>query len=48
MHAAVLDTPGSAPTYAEHPTPTGDAGHCLIRVSAAPIVPLDLLVASGT
>ena len=45
MRAAVLTEPGSAPTYGEHPDP---AGATIVRVTAAPIVPLDLLAASGT
>lgn len=45
MRAAVLTEPGTAPAYGEHPDPAGDV---LIRVTAAPIVPLDLLAASGT
>ncbi|WP_374454489.1 zinc-binding alcohol dehydrogenase family protein [Nocardioides sp.] len=47
MHAAVLRAHGSAPTYAEHPDPV--VGDCvLVRITAAPVVPLDLLCASGT
>jgi len=48
MRAAVLHTPGSPPSYAEHPTPSGSPGSTLVRVTAAPVVPLDLLCASGT
>ena len=48
MHAAVLHTPGSPPSYAEHPAPAPTAGSTLVRVTAAPVVPLDLLCASGT
>jgi NADPH:quinone reductase-like Zn-dependent oxidoreductase len=48
MRAAVLHTPGSPPRYDEHPAPTASPGSSLIRVTAAPIVPLDLLCASGT
>jgi NADPH:quinone reductase-like Zn-dependent oxidoreductase len=48
MHAAVLHTPGSPPSYAEHPTPAPAPGSTLVRVTAAPVVPLDLLCASGT
>jgi NADPH:quinone reductase-like Zn-dependent oxidoreductase len=48
MRAAVLHTPGSPPSYAEHPTPTSAPGSTLVRVTAAPVVPLDLLCASGT
>lgn len=45
MRAAVLTEPGAAPAYGEHPDPEGAV---LVRVTAAPIVPLDLLAASGT
>ncbi len=48
MLAAVLHTPGSPPSYAEHPTPEPASGSTLVRVTAAPVVPLDLLCASGT
>jgi NADPH:quinone reductase-like Zn-dependent oxidoreductase len=48
MHAAVLRTPGQPPTYEEHPSPTAASGSTLVRVTAAPVVPLDLLCASGT
>jgi NADPH:quinone reductase-like Zn-dependent oxidoreductase len=48
MRAAVLRTPGHAPTYGEHPAPVGGSGTTVIRVTAAPVVPLDLLCASGT
>ena len=48
MRAAVLHTPGRPPTYGEHPSPTAASGTTVVRVSAAPVVPLDLLCASGT
>ncbi|HZB18566.1 MAG TPA: zinc-binding dehydrogenase [Blastococcus sp.] len=48
MRAAVLTEPGQAPTWAEHPQPTPAAGQTLVAVTAAPIVPLDQLCASGT
>jgi NADPH:quinone reductase-like Zn-dependent oxidoreductase len=48
MLAAVLHTPGSPPSYAEHPAPSAVPGSTLVRVTAAPLVPLDLLCASGT
>jgi NADPH:quinone reductase-like Zn-dependent oxidoreductase len=48
MFAAVLHTPGSPPSYAEHPAPSATPGSTLVRVTAAPVVPLDLLCASGT
>ena len=48
MRAAVITAHGMAPSAAEHPAPTRSPGQALIRVSAAPITPLDLLCASGT
>ena len=48
MRAAVLTEPGQAPACAEHPDPSPAAGHTLVAVTAAPIVPLDQLCASGT
>lgn len=48
MRAAVLHAPGTAPTYGDHPDPVAAAGTTVVRVTAAPIVPLDLLCASGT
>lgn len=46
MDAVVLHTPGQAPEVRRLPLP-GEA-EVTIRVAAAPIVPLDLLCASGT
>jgi NADPH:quinone reductase-like Zn-dependent oxidoreductase len=46
--AAVLEVPGEAPVVREHPDPVHRPGHTLVTVTAAPIVPLDQLVASGT
>lgn len=48
MRAAVLSTAGDAPAYGVHPEPEHAPGTTLIRVTAAPVVPLDLLCASGT
>lgn len=48
MRAAVLHTPGEPPAYTQHPDPVATAGQSLVRVTAAPLVPLDLLCASGT
>jgi NADPH:quinone reductase-like Zn-dependent oxidoreductase len=48
MNAAVLYRHGDLPAYADHPAPTRPDGGILVRVTAAPIVPLDLLCASGT
>lgn len=48
MRAAVLHTPGESPTYGDHPDPRAGDGQSLVRVTAAPVVPLDLLCASGS
>jgi NADPH:quinone reductase-like Zn-dependent oxidoreductase len=48
MKAAVLRRHGAAPEFGSHPAPHRGAGQALIRVTAAPISPLDLLCASGT
>ncbi|TCC08002.1 quinone oxidoreductase family protein [Kribbella soli] len=48
MRAAVLHTHGEPPSHAEHPDPVAGEGVSVVRVTAAPIVPLDLLCASGT
>ncbi|WP_051516025.1 quinone oxidoreductase family protein [Candidatus Blastococcus massiliensis] len=48
MRAAVVTTPGEVPELAEHPDPAPVAGSTAVRVTAAPLVPLDLLCASGT
>ncbi|MGZ4507963.1 MAG: zinc-binding dehydrogenase [Blastococcus sp.] len=48
MHAAVLHTPGEPPAYGTYPDPVPAEGRTLVRVTAAPVVPLDLLCASGT
>ena len=48
MRAAVLHIPGEAPAFGEHPDPDEAPGSTVVRVTAAPIVPLDLLCASGT
>lgn len=48
MRAAVLSDPGAAPEFGEHPDPAYEAGTSLLRMTAAPIVPLDQLIASGT
>jgi NADPH:quinone reductase-like Zn-dependent oxidoreductase len=47
-HAAVLSTAGTTPSWADHPDPVSGGGRSLVRVTAAPVVPLDLLCASGT
>jgi NADPH:quinone reductase-like Zn-dependent oxidoreductase len=48
MRAAVITGHGSPPEYQPHPAPSRGAGQALIRVTAAPVNPLDLLCASGT
>jgi NADPH:quinone reductase-like Zn-dependent oxidoreductase len=48
MRAAVLTAHGRPPAVAEHPDPTATAGQAVVAVTAAPVVPLDLLCASGT
>ncbi|HEV7654470.1 MAG TPA: zinc-binding alcohol dehydrogenase family protein [Mycobacteriales bacterium] len=48
MRAAVLTAYGAAPEPAERPDPVAGPDQELIRVTAAPIVPLDLLCATGT
>ncbi|TDW21771.1 quinone oxidoreductase family protein [Kribbella kalugense] len=48
MRAAVLHTHGEPPTHGEHPDPVAAEGISIVRVTAAPVVPLDLLCASGT
>ncbi|MFI5694476.1 zinc-binding alcohol dehydrogenase family protein [Kribbella sp. NPDC051586] len=48
MRAAVLHTHGEPPAHGDHPAPVASEGVSIVRVTAAPIVPLDLLCASGT
>jgi NADPH:quinone reductase-like Zn-dependent oxidoreductase len=48
VRAAVLHTLGQPPSVIDHPDPVPAAGQSLVRVTAAPLVPLDLLCASGT
>ncbi|GAA2130280.1 zinc-binding alcohol dehydrogenase family protein [Nocardioides bigeumensis] len=48
MKAAVVTAHGEAPEYAEHPDPLPGNDRVLVRMTAAPVVPLDLLCASGT
>jgi NADPH:quinone reductase-like Zn-dependent oxidoreductase len=48
VRAAVLSSYGAAPEPAGRPDPVAGPGQELIRVTAAPIVPLDLLCATGT
>jgi len=48
MRAAILHGHGMLPEYGRHLVPRRGPGQALIRVSAAPVNPLDLLCASGT
>ncbi|MEU8224123.1 zinc-binding alcohol dehydrogenase family protein [Kribbella sp. NPDC048915] len=48
MRAAVLHTHGQPPSHGDHPDPVAGEGRSIVQVTAAPIVPLDLLCASGT
>src|SRR5215218_8891048 len=48
MRAAVITAHGQAPSYAEHPDPVGASHAVVVRMTAAPVVPLDQLCASGT
>ena len=48
MRAALIETPGWPAVPGERPEPTRGEGEVLVAVSAAPIVPLDRLCASGT
>lgn len=47
MRAAALHKVGEPPTLSTRPTRLAARGQALVRVSATPIVPLDLLCASG-
>jgi NADPH:quinone reductase-like Zn-dependent oxidoreductase len=47
MRAAILSEPGSTPVVGEYPDPTVLPGRSLVRVTAAPVVPLDVLCGSG-
>ena len=48
MRAALLRAYGGTVELGERPRPEPEPDETLVRVSAAPIVPLDLLCASGT
>ncbi|MCH1868635.1 alcohol dehydrogenase catalytic domain-containing protein, partial [Nocardioides sp. CFH 31398] len=48
MRALVVTEPGRPPVVADRPDPVVAPGTTLVRVTAAPVVPLDLLCASGT
>ncbi len=47
MRAALVRELGTVPVVGEHPAPVRTSG-ALVRVGAAPVVPLDVLCASGT
>ena len=47
MRAVELHTPGDPPAVVDRADPEPAAGEVLVRLSAAPITPLDLLCASG-
>jgi NADPH:quinone reductase-like Zn-dependent oxidoreductase len=46
--AALVTEPGQPPESVRHPAPGPRPDRTLVRVTAAPVVPLDLLCASGT
>jgi NADPH:quinone reductase len=48
VRAAVVTAYGTAPVHGARPDPAPADGQVLIEVTAAPIIPLDLLCASGT
>ncbi|WP_410566556.1 quinone oxidoreductase family protein [Amycolatopsis sp. cmx-4-61] len=48
MRAAEIRTPGRPPVVADRAEPSPGPGEVAVRVTAAPITPLDLLCASGT
>ena len=48
MRAAVLRRHGEPPQFGSHPVPGRGPSQALIRVTAAPVNPLDLFCASGT
>ncbi len=48
MPAAVIHSHGAPPEHHPWPVPHRGPGQALVRVTAAPISPLDLLCASGT
>jgi NADPH2:quinone reductase len=48
LKAAVIERHGETPVLRERDAPIPSEGQVRVRVSAAPIVPLDLLCASGT
>jgi NADPH:quinone reductase len=47
MRAAVIQKHGAAPTLVDRPPPAGADDHAVVRTTAAPITPLDVLCATG-
>ena len=47
MRAAIVREYGAPPVLGDHADPTASSGQALVEVTAAPVVPLDLLCASG-
>jgi NADPH:quinone reductase len=48
IRAAELTAHGAPPELTRRRPPTRGDGHCLVRVTAAPVTPLDLLCATGS
>ncbi|SDS79347.1 NADPH:quinone reductase [Nocardioides scoriae] len=48
MRAALVHRPGEAPAVGDRPDAVAAPGRTLVRTTAAPVVPLDVLAASGT
>lgn len=48
MRAAVIDTHGQPPVLVERKAPDPGPGQAVVRTTAAPVTPLDVLCASGT
>jgi NADPH:quinone reductase-like Zn-dependent oxidoreductase len=47
MHAAIVTQLGTPPRLGERPDPVDRPGHTLVRVTAAAVNPVDLLIATG-
>jgi NADPH2:quinone reductase len=48
VRAAIIREYGAPPVLGDHADPEASSGRSLVQVGAAPVVPLDLLCASGT
>ena len=48
MRAAILSEPGTPPVVGDYRDPLVTPGRSVVRVTAAPVVPLDVFCASGT